>query len=157
MPRRPIVQSNLRISPELHSRLERAAKRNNSSINKEMSDRLAASFAPDKLTNLDKVAGDIEQAVANLKTLIRVAKLDRAFSVFLQHDLGNAAEALIKDHTAENVARLRSTVETIAALASRPDPTAEIAAHMAASAELRAQAEVVPAAEIAEHTAKKTA
>jgi hypothetical protein len=57
-----IVQPNLRIREDLRRRLLQAAKKRDVSLNREMTDRLVASFDRDALADLSKVAADFENA-----------------------------------------------------------------------------------------------
>lgn len=127
MPRRPIVQSNLRISPDLHRRLEQAAKRNRNSLNREMAERLAESFVP-KTTisaiNLDaaintivRVSGEIEAAWSNLDA--------EHFRMQLQQNLVGAAAALVEEHSPENVERVRKAIAAVTDYASRLETAAD--------------------------------
>lgn len=70
MPRRASIQPSLRIEPALHRRLERAAKKNNRSINQEMTRRLADSFFLADLISFQHSANDIEQATAKLTAIV---------------------------------------------------------------------------------------
>jgi hypothetical protein len=98
MARKPsdIVQPNLRIREDLRRRLEAAAKQHGVSINREMTDRLVASFDRTDLTTLSRVAADMERVAERIKraeNLMHYAR-ETADRVLLD-DFREAAEALV--------------------------------------------------------------
>jgi HicB family len=61
-----IIGPNLRIRVELHRRLEQAAKRRDVSLNREMNDRLAASFDLAAARSLDVIADELRKVCDRL-------------------------------------------------------------------------------------------
>ena len=72
MARKPsdIVSPNLRIREDLRRQLEKAATANGVSINREMINRLEASFGQQSLLKLDEIARNQEVARAKLDNLL---------------------------------------------------------------------------------------
>lgn len=112
MPTRTSVTTfKIRLRPELKAKLERAAKKLDKSINVEMVDRLEKSFGPAELVSLGRVASDIEKAWSRF-----AAETHRQG---LQETLMQASEALIEEHSPENIERVRNAIEAIASYSGR--------------------------------------
>jgi hypothetical protein len=60
------IQPNLRTKEWLHRRIVKAAKERGVSLNREMNDRLAASFEQETLRSLDAIAADLRKACDRL-------------------------------------------------------------------------------------------
>jgi hypothetical protein len=77
MSRKPsdIAQFKLRIRESLRRQLERAAARNNNSINVEITNRLHASFAADNARALDEIVVDLDRIRQGFAALLGADKL----------------------------------------------------------------------------------
>jgi hypothetical protein len=64
-----IVQPNLRIREDLRQRLEREARKNQRSLNKEMIRRLERSFEADTVRSLEDIVADLTKALRRVSVV----------------------------------------------------------------------------------------
>ncbi len=69
-----IVQPNLQIREELRQRLEREARKNQLSLNKEMIRRLEASFEADAMKSIEQIAAELQKSWSRARRRLELAE-----------------------------------------------------------------------------------